>query len=106
MSITCTNCGKEISYVGGVCPYCGADKGEDKKIQLWIGLGAVIGIIIGIAGYGFNIPSVLAGAFGGMIVGPLVRVILPDIVVRILGWLLAIAVLGIIIMVAYHLATR
>ena len=106
MSITCTTCGKEISYVGSVCPYCGAEKGDDKRIQLWIGLGAVIGAIIGVAGYGFNIPSILVGVLGGMIVGPVVRFILPDMVFRILGWLLVIAVLGIIISVAYHLATR
>lgn len=30
--ITCSNCGKQISIIGKVCPYCHADKTKDVNI--------------------------------------------------------------------------
>ncbi|MDA3883950.1 MAG: DUF2116 family Zn-ribbon domain-containing protein [Bacteroidales bacterium] len=33
LKIRCSNCGKMIPYAGNVCPYCNADKQQDKSKQ-------------------------------------------------------------------------
>lgn len=57
MPIQCTNCGKFIPYAGNVCPYCNADKAQDKadhdRSVSYFGavfFGGVIATIIAISG--------------------------------------------------------
>lgn len=37
-SVICSNCGKQISFIGNVCPYCHADKTKDKNVTAIIAL--------------------------------------------------------------------
>lgn len=44
--MTCSNCGKSISYAGKICPYCKAEKKNDQQTQtLSVGIGFVAGIV-------------------------------------------------------------
>lgn len=62
--MTCSNCGKEISFVGNVCPYCHVDKTGDQVTQmtatvggigLAIGGGALLGLWGAVGGFGVGI---------------------------------------------------
>lgn len=48
----CSNCGKDIPFIGRVCPFCHADKASDKAstIVLWLSFafGGVPGLIFGV----------------------------------------------------------
>jgi len=44
-TVICSNCGKKISFIGNVCPYCHADKTKDKETTAIIAL-IVIGFFI------------------------------------------------------------
>jgi RNA polymerase subunit RPABC4/transcription elongation factor Spt4 len=50
----CSNCGKNIPLTGNVCPYCGADKEQDRQrfIAMFLGLcaGAYIAVQAGFRG--------------------------------------------------------
>jgi len=67
----CSNCGKDIPFSGKVCPYCHADKGEDKFATVAGCLGGVPGLMIGgvifsfISGW-WVIPGMIIGAVVGM----------------------------------------
>jgi hypothetical protein len=73
MSIICSNCGKNVPYIGNVCPYCNADKSKDKKsadtMTSYVGaafFGAIFGAILG---YQVSPGGLCFGAFLGPVVG-------------------------------------
>ena len=72
----CTNCGKNIPFAGNVCPYCHADKSEDKKKHArtlnYVGavvIGGMAGVLVGFMISG---PAICVGA----ILGPVLCVTL------------------------------
>lgn len=44
----CSNCGSGIPYFGRVCPYCHADKTEDKRFEVIRRLSLVLGTVPGV----------------------------------------------------------
>ena len=48
----CSNCGKDIPYIGKICPFCHADKGQDKASTsvAWLSFffGSIPGLIFGV----------------------------------------------------------
>jgi hypothetical protein len=84
--LTCSNCGKWIPIHGNVCPYCGADKAEDRRLELldrparWLGIlglaiGATLGGIAGLVadylggGWAMLFLGIAAGAITGYMLG-------------------------------------
>ena len=54
LTINCSDCGKIIPFNGKVCPYCHADKTEDKEsnvrgmaLLVFLFLAATVGAIVG-----------------------------------------------------------
>lgn len=45
----CSNCGKDVPFLGNVCPYCHIDKSRDKAMMTWGMIGGIVGAIIGTA---------------------------------------------------------
>lgn len=67
--MVCSNCGKEIPFVGNVCPYCKVDKRQDQSEFLAGCLGAVVGIVVGamVAGIGGGIAGFFIGTILALI---------------------------------------
>jgi RNA polymerase subunit RPABC4/transcription elongation factor Spt4 len=65
----CARCGKDIPYLGKVCPYCHTDKSRDQLIQTLGLLGALCGAFLGYvySGIGTAIAGFFVGMIGGMI---------------------------------------
>lgn len=66
--MTCSNCGKNISTVGKVCPYCNADKSNDRETQT-IGMG--VGFTAGVIAYVTTneVGQAIGWGIAGMIMG-------------------------------------
>lgn len=63
--MNCSGCGKDIPFLGEVCPFCQRDKSADKKYSLWCYVCCPIGGWLGymiIGGWG-----ILIGLFAGCI---------------------------------------
>ena len=63
----CTNCGKDIPFVGNVCPWCHANKSGDQGTVVLGLIGSAIG-----AGLGYLIGGIMGGVVGwfvGIVVG-------------------------------------
>ena len=65
MKVKCSNCGKKVPFSGNVCPWCNADKSEQKTIHA---ISLVCAVIGGIAG-GFIFGGFMAAFVGGLIGG-------------------------------------
>lgn len=59
----CSGCGKEIPFIGVVCPYCHRDKSNDQDYTI---AAFILGGILGFVGY---IIFGLGGAIGGFCIG-------------------------------------
>ncbi|MDD3024753.1 MAG: hypothetical protein PHE26_12740 [Syntrophomonadaceae bacterium] len=57
----CRNCGKEISMIGNVCPYCHANKEEDRNYRVTTIIIGVFGGILG-GGVGYLIALIKGGS--------------------------------------------
>ena len=68
----CSNCGKDIPYSGKVCPYCNADKSEDKFFVTASWIGGVPGVILGCIALK-SLWGIPAGFVLGMIVVYVIR---------------------------------
>jgi hypothetical protein len=67
----CSNCGKDIPFTGKVCPYCHADKSEDKSLSLAFWVGGLPGaVLVGI------LSTSLVGTFLGLLAGFVIAVVL------------------------------
>jgi RNA polymerase subunit RPABC4/transcription elongation factor Spt4 len=66
--LRCSRCGKDISFAGKVCPYCGTDKSKDQLMMVWGMLFAIVG---GLLGYAVtrHIGWTLLVGFIGMVAG-------------------------------------
>ena len=66
----CSNCGADIPYHGRVCPYCNADKTEDKFSVITTRYGVIPGGILGLVITApipwLIIPGMLFGMFLGV----------------------------------------
>lgn len=68
--MVCIGCGKKISLIGNVCPYCNRDKTSDVAEH---NLLILIGVIGGIVGYLFSdgflghIAGIMLGSFISML---------------------------------------
>ena len=66
----CSNCGKDVPYLGKVCPFCHVDKSHDKRVFVRACFGFVAGALVGLfAGriIGSDTALVLAPFFVGFI---------------------------------------
>lgn len=65
----CSNCGKDVPFLGNVCPWCHADKKKDRLITVAATSGAVIGGIAGVlvVGWWGALAGGLIGAVGGAV---------------------------------------
>jgi len=83
----CTNCGKSISIIGKVCPYCHADKSADVSwfwvLATCVMFFAVVGAIVG---YALALPTgplrlmtvpvgIVVGGILGALSGTLIRLL-------------------------------
>jgi hypothetical protein len=86
--LTCSNCGKWIPLHGNVCPFCGADKTENRRLELLdkparrrgivgLAIGAAIGGIVGVMltsvgqmdDYGGHLVMLILGVAAGATAG-------------------------------------
>lgn len=72
----CTNCGKDIPFWGDVCPWCHADKSEDKRRYLYAVVGATTVGVVCLFSMGFL--WALGGALVGGFCGGAVAIILTN----------------------------
>lgn len=63
----CSNCGKDIPFVGNVCPYCHHNKSGDKQLTAWTVFFSIVGAGIGI--YLYGCVGLIVGFIAGGIVG-------------------------------------
>lgn len=76
--MVCSNCGKTISTVGKVCPYCKADKTSDKETQ---SISLAVGFTAGIIAYlttneaGQTIGWAIAGLVMGFVFSKIIQML-------------------------------
>lgn len=66
----CSGCGKDVPFLGDVCPYCQRDKSKDQNYTI---LSVVFGLVGGVIGYfifGFW------GVIGGLVAGCIAAIII------------------------------
>lgn len=70
----CQNCGRQVEFVGNVCPWCGAQKLQSQTIHIFLYIGGFIGLCIGgRAGYvvsgddGVFVGALIGGIIGGVL---------------------------------------
>ena len=70
----CEYCGKEVSFFGTICMWCGNAKIRSKVAYLCLRLGSIIGMIVGV-GVGIFLGGDIGGAIGvfiGFIIGAII----------------------------------
>ncbi len=76
----CTNCGKDVPFVGKICPYCKTDKSYDQETtSRSVILGLALLAMCGFLGWTFtsDIGTTILSGIGGMIAGTALGVFLP-----------------------------
>jgi len=76
--MVCSNCGKEISMVGRVCPYCKADKTNDKETQsITLAMGITAGVIahLNTGQIGQTIGWSITGMFMGFVLSSIIQML-------------------------------
>ena len=73
-TMLCQNCGRQVEFVGNVCPWCGAQKLQSQTIHIFLYIGGFIGLCIGgRAGYvvsgddGVFVGALIGGIIGGVL---------------------------------------
>ena len=66
--VRCSGCGKDIPFMGTVCPHCHRDKGDDKKMHLltvFILIACVVAgaLINGVAGFFWGVGIAVGACF-------------------------------------------
>jgi hypothetical protein len=62
--VKCSNCGKNIPFMGNVCPWCHADKSKDQAVQVSLVAGTIFGVLIGVV-----VNDVGVGIVAGLVCG-------------------------------------
>ena len=62
----CSNCGKDVPFIGNVCPYCHADKSKDQARETIIALYVGVPLIAGMFLVGFK-AGLIMGGIGGVV---------------------------------------
>lgn len=67
----CQNCGRQVEFIGNVCPWCGAQKLQSQSIHLFVNIfGIGLGLLGGFIGYKVNAEmGMIVGGLIGMVVG-------------------------------------
>ncbi|WP_201068504.1 MULTISPECIES: CvpA family protein [Thiorhodovibrio] len=65
-NMLCLGCGKEIPFLGDVCPYCQRDKSRDQIILVVLVFFAVLG---GFVGSFFSFMGLIIGTAVGVVIG-------------------------------------
>ena len=66
----CQNCGRQVEFIGNVCPWCGAPKLQSQTIQIFFYIWGFIGLCVG-GGIGYLAVGD-EGAFVGGVIGGIV----------------------------------
>jgi uncharacterized membrane protein len=67
----CSGCGKDIPFVGSVCPYCQRDKTKDQQEFV---LAMILGLVLGYLGLKFfGFWGAIGGFFGGILIAAIMR---------------------------------
>ena len=66
----CQNCGRQVEFVGNVCPWCGAKKQQSQATLIFFWIGGIIGLCIG--GFIGHQMEPEAGAFIGGVIGGII----------------------------------
>ena len=70
----CQNCGRQVEFVGNVCPWCGAPKLQSQTIQIFFYIWGFIGMCVG-AGIGY-LTIGDEGAYIGGLIGEVIAVVI------------------------------
>ncbi len=70
----CQNCGREVEFIGNVCPWCGVQKLQSQSIHIFI--------------YIYGIPLGLLGAFIGDKVNPEMGMVVGALIGMVVGVIL------------------
>ena len=62
----CLNCGRQVEFVGNVCPWCGAQKLQSQNLHITTLFWGLLGTFLG-AGIGWEFNNVVGAVIGGII---------------------------------------
>ncbi len=71
----CSNCGKDVPFVGNVCNWCNANKQGDQMVYVASVVGIILGGLIGFGGLSalgvesFGVKSLTALAIAACVIG-------------------------------------
>ncbi len=76
----CTNCGKDVPFIGKLCPYCKTDKSYDQETtSRSMILGVAFSVVCGFLGWAItnDVGVTILSVIGGMVTGVALGVFLP-----------------------------
>lgn len=71
LTMLCQNCGRQVEFIGNVCPWCGVQKIQSQSIHMFIYIyGIPLGLLGGFIGNKVNDEyGMIVGALIGLVVG-------------------------------------